>query len=164
MLGHRKPSEQNVILMIGESRDRTSKTDISSVLLEAQRQNASIYWLTYSTFLAPFTKKQKTVGEFLTYLAMAGDMHYVCERGKNRMSTQSIAVETMVVSELRNLFADESALEAMLDKLRVSPSGESGSKAVLSRLIDLDLRASRIEILLDSMDRNQGGQVDSAFC
>ena len=80
------------------------------------------------------------------------------------MSTQSIAVETMVVSELRNLFADESALEAMLDKLRVSPSGESGSKAVLSRLIDLDLRASRIEILLDSMDRNQGGQVDSAFC
>ena len=101
---------------------------------------------------------------FLTYLAMAGDMHYVCERGKNRMSTQSIAVETMVVSELRNLFADESALEAMLDKLRVSPSGESGSKAVLSRLIDLDLRASRIEILLDSMDRNQGGQVDSAFC
>ena len=63
MLGHRKPSEQNVILMIGESRDRSSKTDTSSVLLEAQRQNASIYWLTFSTFLAPFTNKQKTIGD-----------------------------------------------------------------------------------------------------
>ena len=63
MLGHRKAGERKVILMIGESRDRSSKIGISSVVLEAQRQNASIYWLTYSAFLAPFTNKQKTVGE-----------------------------------------------------------------------------------------------------
>ena len=63
MLGRRKPGERKVILMIGESRDRSSKVEISSVILEAQRQNASIYWLTYSTFLAPFTNRQKTVGD-----------------------------------------------------------------------------------------------------
>ena len=63
MLGHRKAGERKVILMIGESRDRSSKIGISSAVLEAQRQNASIYWLTYSAFLAPFTNKQKTVGE-----------------------------------------------------------------------------------------------------
>ncbi len=80
------------------------------------------------------------------------------------MSTQSIAVETMVVAELRNLFADESALEAMLHKLRVSPSGESESEALFERLIDLDLRARRIERLLDSMDRKKVWQIDSAAC
>ena len=61
MLGHRKAGERKVILMIGESRDRSSKIGISSVVLEGKRQNASIYWLTYSAFLAPFTNKQKTV-------------------------------------------------------------------------------------------------------
>ena len=49
--------------MIGESRDRSSRIDISTVVMEAQRQNASIYWLTYSTFLAPFTNRRKTVGD-----------------------------------------------------------------------------------------------------
>ena len=63
MLGHRKAGERKVILMIGESSDRSSKIGISSVVLEAQRQNASIFWLTYSAFLAPFTNKQKTVGD-----------------------------------------------------------------------------------------------------
>ena len=80
------------------------------------------------------------------------------------MSTQSIAIETMIVGELRNLFADESALEAMLDKLRVSPSSEIESEALFSRLIDLDSRARRMERLLDSMDRNKGWQTDSAAC
>ncbi len=63
MLGHRKPGEKRVILMIGESRDRSSTVPISEVLLEAQRHNVAIYWLTYSTFLTAFTNKQKTVGE-----------------------------------------------------------------------------------------------------
>ncbi len=61
MLGHRKAGERKVILMIGESRDRSGKIGISSVVLEAQPQNVFMYWLTYSAFLAPFTTKQKTV-------------------------------------------------------------------------------------------------------
>jgi hypothetical protein len=80
------------------------------------------------------------------------------------MSTQSIAVETMVVAELQDLFAYESALEGILDKLRLSPSGPADSEALFTRLIDLDLRASRIETLLDAMDRNEGWQSGSAAC
>lgn len=80
------------------------------------------------------------------------------------MSSQSIAVETMVVAELQNLFADESALEAMLDKVRVLPNGESESETLFSRLIDLDSRARRIERMLDSMEHNEGWQIDSATC
>jgi len=80
------------------------------------------------------------------------------------MSTQSIAVETMVVSALQDLFADESALEGMLDKLRLSPSGAGQTEAVFSRLIDLDLRARRIERLLDAMDRKEDWHLDPAAC
>lgn len=80
------------------------------------------------------------------------------------MSSQSIAVETMVVAELQNLFADESALEAMLNKVRVSPGGESESETLFSRLLDLESRARRIERLLDSMEHNEGWQIDSATC
>lgn len=80
------------------------------------------------------------------------------------MSTQSIAVETMVVAELQDLFADESVLEGMLAKLRLSPSGVGESEALFSRLIDLDIRARRIERLLDAMNRNEGWQLDSAAC
>ena len=80
------------------------------------------------------------------------------------MSTQSIAVETMVVAELQDLFADESVLEGMLAKLRLSPSGVGESELLFSRLIDLDIRARRIERLLDAMNRNEGWQLDSAAC
>ena len=80
------------------------------------------------------------------------------------MSSQSMAVETMVVAELQNLFADESALEAMLNKVRVSPGGESESETLFSRLLDLESRARRIERLLDSMEHNEGWQIDSATC
>lgn len=80
------------------------------------------------------------------------------------MSTQSIAVETMVVAELQDLFAYESALGGMLDKLRLSPSSVGESEALFSRLMDLDLRARRIESLLDAMDRNEAWQTDSAVC
>lgn len=80
------------------------------------------------------------------------------------MSTQSIAVETMVVAELQDLFACESALGGMLDKLRLSPSSVGESEALFSRLMDLDLRARRIESLLDAMDRNEAWQTDSAVC
>ncbi|MEO8130824.1 MAG: hypothetical protein ABJF23_24790 [Bryobacteraceae bacterium] len=42
---------------------RALRIDLSTVVMEAQRQNVSIFWLTYSTFLVPFTNGQKTAGE-----------------------------------------------------------------------------------------------------
>jgi VWFA-related protein len=60
MLEQRPPGRRRIILMIAERRDRSSKTALSEVMEQVQRQNAAVYWLTYSPFLEPFTVKNKT--------------------------------------------------------------------------------------------------------
>lgn len=80
------------------------------------------------------------------------------------MSTQNIAIENMVVAALRHLIADESALQGMFEELHRSPRHVGEPKVLLGRLIDLDVRASRIERLLDAMERNDGRQLESAMC
>jgi VWFA-related protein len=105
MLRQRKPGERRVILMIGESRDRSSKVQISDVMLEAQRQNASIYWLTYSTFLTPFTNRQKTVGE----------RKKQADRGKDKEKDAEMLPPDMAPGSLLSVFtelAHKSTLDA----------------------------------------------------
>jgi uncharacterized protein YdeI (YjbR/CyaY-like superfamily) len=77
------------------------------------------------------------------------------------MSTQSIAVETMVVTELQHLFAAESALEQMYSSLTNSPATAG---VFLHRLTDLEARAIRLERLLDALDQEQGVPVSPAVC
>jgi VWFA-related protein len=60
MLEHRPPGRRRIILMIAERRDRSSETKLPEVVEQVQRQNAAVYWLTYSPFLEPFTVKPKT--------------------------------------------------------------------------------------------------------
>ncbi len=60
MLSHSQPGRRHIIFMIAEKRDRGSAAQLSDVMEEAQRQNAAIYWLTYSPFLEPFTARPKT--------------------------------------------------------------------------------------------------------
>jgi VWFA-related protein len=60
MLEHRPPGRRRIILMIAERRDRSSKIKLPEVVEQVQRQNAAVYWLTYSPFLEPFTVKKKT--------------------------------------------------------------------------------------------------------
>jgi len=60
-LSKRPPVHRRVLLVIGESRDRSSKTRLDTVAQAAQRQNVLIYWLAYSPFLSDFTTRQKTV-------------------------------------------------------------------------------------------------------
>ena len=59
MLAQRNPGRRRILLLIAEKRDRSSKGNLSALLEEIQRQNASVYWLTYSTFLTPFTQRPK---------------------------------------------------------------------------------------------------------
>ena len=59
MLAKRKSDRRRILLVIGEKRDRSSKLTFPTVLDAAQRENVLIYWLTYSTFLEPFTAKPK---------------------------------------------------------------------------------------------------------
>jgi VWFA-related protein len=59
MLNHCQPGRRHIIFMIAEDRDRGSAAQLSAVMEEVQRQNAAVYWLTYSPFLQPFTAKPK---------------------------------------------------------------------------------------------------------
>lgn len=61
MLEKRPPGRRRIIMMIAEKRDRGSDAKLSEVMERVQRLNASVYWLTYSPFLEPFTVKPKTV-------------------------------------------------------------------------------------------------------
>jgi VWFA-related protein len=60
MLAQRPPGRRRIILMIAERRDRSSIVKLPEVVEQVQRQNAAVYWLTYSPFLEPFTVKPKT--------------------------------------------------------------------------------------------------------
>jgi VWFA-related protein len=61
MLGGRKQDHRKILLVVAEKRDRNSKTKFDTVLREAERQNVLVYWLSFSTFLEPFTAQPKTV-------------------------------------------------------------------------------------------------------
>jgi VWFA-related protein len=60
LLEQRPPGRRRVILMIAERRDRGSAANLAEVMEQIQRQNAVVYWLTFSPFLQPFTVKPKT--------------------------------------------------------------------------------------------------------
>jgi VWFA-related protein len=60
MLAQRPPGRRRIILMIAERRDRSSIVKLPEVMEQVQRQNAAVYWLTYSPFLEPFTVKNRT--------------------------------------------------------------------------------------------------------
>jgi VWFA-related protein len=60
MLEARPPGRRRIVLMIAEKRDRGSNAKLPEVMERVQRLNASIYWLTYSPLLQPFTVKPKT--------------------------------------------------------------------------------------------------------
>jgi VWFA-related protein len=60
MLDARPAGRRRLILMIAERRDRGSMKKLPEVMEQVQRLNATIYWLTYSPFLEPFTVRPKT--------------------------------------------------------------------------------------------------------
>lgn len=80
------------------------------------------------------------------------------------MSTQSIAVETLVVEELQSLCAAETALEQMYNRLSVSPESKSTAGAFVRRLTELSARAERLEKMLDAMDSNEEWQLKPVIC
>jgi VWFA-related protein len=66
LLQKRDRARRRILLVIAERRDRTSKTKLDALLHDPALQDATIYWLTYSTFLTPFTNKTKTVWDRMT--------------------------------------------------------------------------------------------------
>jgi len=60
MLERRPAGRRRIILMIAEKRDRSSQAKLDEVIERVERQNAAVYWLTYSPLFQPFTVKPKT--------------------------------------------------------------------------------------------------------
>lgn len=60
MLERRPPARRRLIVMIAERRDRGSQAKLNEVMEGVERQNATVYWLTYSPMLQPFTVRPKT--------------------------------------------------------------------------------------------------------
>ncbi len=60
MLAERDTNRRRIVLIVAEKRVRTSTVSLQDVVMATERQNALIYWLTYSPLLTPFTAKPKT--------------------------------------------------------------------------------------------------------
>ena len=60
LLAHREGDRRRVVLLISEKHDRTSKTHLEEALARAQRVNVTVYSVTFSPFLAPFTNREPT--------------------------------------------------------------------------------------------------------
>lgn len=66
LLDARDGSRRRILLVIAQTRDEGSKTKIDDLLRDPALQKTTIYWLTYSTFLTPFTSKTKTKWDRMT--------------------------------------------------------------------------------------------------
>ncbi len=69
LLETRPAGRRRIILIIAEQRDRGSEAKLADVMEQAQRVNAAVYWMTYSSFLEPFSAKPKTMDDLETYCA-----------------------------------------------------------------------------------------------
>ena len=63
LLDARPANQRRIVLLIAESRARGGRTDLQDAVKEVQRQNALVYWLTFSTTFTPYTARPKTVGD-----------------------------------------------------------------------------------------------------
>jgi len=57
MLAGRNPIERRVLIMIGESRDRSSESKLADVLAKAVASNVTIYTVSFSVYLTSFTSR-----------------------------------------------------------------------------------------------------------
>lgn len=55
LLARRDPDRRRMILLISESRDRGSKAKLPDILRVAQQENVTIWTISYSAFVTPFT-------------------------------------------------------------------------------------------------------------
>lgn len=63
MLAARKEPARRIIIVLGETRDRGSKTHLQDVVAKAQKANVTIYTLSYSAYATPFTQKSSEWAE-----------------------------------------------------------------------------------------------------
>src|ERR1039457_5522168 len=52
-----RKDSRKIVFVIGESKDRVSKMPLEHAISRAQRENVTVYFITYSRFLTPFTSR-----------------------------------------------------------------------------------------------------------
>jgi VWFA-related protein len=62
MLSAKTPERRKIVVTISESRDRGSKARVQNVLTAAQNANVTIYTVTYSAYVTPFTTHAEDLG------------------------------------------------------------------------------------------------------
>jgi len=75
MLAHRRPGRRLIVLMIAETRDRSSKLKLPEVVQRVQQLNAGVYWLAYSTTWTRYTDRRVTI---------YGDIEDPAQKGKDK--------------------------------------------------------------------------------
>jgi len=63
MLDRRPANQRRIVLLVAESRARGGQAALQDVVKEVQRQNALVYWVSYSTTWTSYTSRPKTVGD-----------------------------------------------------------------------------------------------------
>jgi len=80
MMAHRKPGRRLIVLMISESRDRSSRTKLPEVVQRIQQLNVGVYWLSYSTTWTRYTDRRVTT---------IGDIEDPKDKGKDKKKDET---------------------------------------------------------------------------
>jgi VWFA-related protein len=99
LLAARAPDRRRILVLVGESRDRGAKTKPQEILALAQRSNVTIFTVTYSAYVTPFTTKASDLGpppdEGINPLAMIKEV--------SRLAKENIGVELPALTGGRHL-------------------------------------------------------------
>ncbi len=113
MLHSRPGPRRPTILIIGESKDRGSKTKLSSLLERMQRSGVIIYALTYSSYLTPWTTKASDYSPGAPdFIAGIGDLLRLSKRNTVRALTAETGGRRMGFETKSKLTNDLIALGA----------------------------------------------------
>lgn len=147
MLDAQRGPHRASILIIGESRDRGSETKLSDLLERMQRSGVTIYALTYSTYLTPFTTKGSdyTVNGGMDYIRGIDDLLRLATKNtaealtsetggrqmkfetKSKLMKDLIALGTDIHSRYQLSFVPETGSEPSFHKLEVAIKGHPGA-------------------------------------
>ena len=107
MLRARPASHRRILLLISESKDRGSEAKLQSVLDAAQRDDVTIYTLTYSAYVTPWTTKTDLNGPPPgDILAIIGELGHLAKTDASRELTRFTGGRKLSFQTLKRLETD----------------------------------------------------------
>ncbi|HLY18760.1 MAG TPA: VWA domain-containing protein [Bryobacteraceae bacterium] len=119
-----KKDNRKVVFVIGESKDRGSQTPLEQVISRAQRDNITVYFITYSRFLTPFTARWEPVCDARGENCKPrdpewGDTHLMAVFGEMRALAKTDVAEAFAkyTGGRRVSFLKQKSLEEVIESL-----------------------------------------------